>query len=87
MPKAKQSQKSGARREPPEIPPLAFWFMREILPLLRPRRRRPSSKSARHLKNAGIEMLEAMRAFLDEAIECLRKEESEAPMKRIEVED
>ncbi|HEY6292868.1 MAG TPA: hypothetical protein VI455_15065 [Terriglobia bacterium] len=60
--------------------------MREILPLLR-RRRRPPSKSAQHFKNAGIEMLEAMRACLDEAIVWLRKEERSEPIRRIEVED
>jgi hypothetical protein len=85
MPRAKQSRKAGARREAPEIPPLAVWFIRDVLPLLR--RRRRSSKSARHLKNAGIEVLEAMRSFLDEAIECLRREEHEPAMKRIEVEE
>ena len=41
----------------------------------------------RHLRNAGIEVLEAMRAFLDEAIECLREEERSSPMKRVRVED
>ena len=86
MPRAKQSQKAGARHEPVEIPPLALWFIREVLPLVR-RRRRARSQSARHLKNAGIEALEALRSFLDEAIECLRKEEREPAMKRIEVEE
>ena len=86
MPRAKQSRKAGARREPPEIPPLAMWFIREVLPLMR-RRRRSRSQSARHLKNAGIEVLEAMRSFLDEAIECLRREESEPAIRRIEVEE
>jgi hypothetical protein len=85
MPRAKQARKSNARREP-EIPPLAFWFMREILPLLR-HRRRSASRSVRHLRNAGIEVLEAMRAFLDETIEWLREEERSSPMKRIRVED
>ncbi len=85
MPRAKQARRSSARREP-EIPPLAFWFMREILPRLRPRRR-SASRSARHLRNAGIEVLEAMRAFLDETIEWLRDNERSATMKRIRVED
>jgi len=38
------------------------------------------------LRNAAIEVLEAMRALLDEAIERLRKEgRSEAELKRIQV--
>ena len=86
MPRAKRARKEPARPEPVEIPPLALWFVREILPLLR-RRRRHASKSARHLKNAGIEVLEAMRVCLDEAIEWLRREERTEPMRRIEVED
>jgi hypothetical protein len=60
--------------------------MREILPLLRQRRRK-MSKSRVHLKNAGIEVLEAMRACIDETIEWLREEEKDEPMRRIEVED
>lgn len=85
MPRAKQARRRNARREP-EIPPLAFWFMREILPLLR-HRRRSASRSVRHLRNAGIEVLEAMRAFLDETIEWLRENERSSTMKRIRVED
>lgn len=85
MPRAKQARRSNARREA-EVPPLAFWFMREILPLFR-RRRRSASRSVRHLRQAGIEVLEAMRAFLDETIECLREDERSSPMKRIRVED
>ena len=85
MTRAKQARRNNARREV-ELPPLAFWFMREFLPLLR-RRRRSASRSVRHLRNAGIEVLEAMRAFLDEAIECLREEERSSPMKRVRVED
>jgi hypothetical protein len=39
------------------------------------------------LRNAAIEVLEAMRAFLDETIEWLRKDgRSEAELKRIRVE-
>lgn len=60
--------------------------MREILPLLR-HRRRSASRSVRHLRNAGIEVLEAMRAFLDETIEWLRENERSSTMKRIRVED
>lgn len=84
MPRAKQSRKTQARREP-EIPSMAQWFLREILPLLR--RRRPKSRSARHLRNAGIEVLEAMRAFLEETIEWLKEQDGSAELKRIRVED
>jgi hypothetical protein len=86
MPRKRQTQTNTGRREPPEIPPLAVWFLREIMPLLQ-RRRRRASRSKQHLKNASIEVLEAMRVCLDDAIEWLRKEEGPAPMKRIEVED
>ena len=86
MPRAKKSRAQSTRREPLEIPPLALWFVRDILPLLR-RRRRSSSKSRQHLKSAGIEVLEAMRACIDETIDWLRAEERDTPMKRIEVED
>src|SRR5579871_4272037 len=86
MPKAKRSRTQSTRREPPEIPPLALWFVREILPLLR-RRRRSTSKSRQHLRNAGIEVLEAMRVCIDETIDWMRQEEREAPMRKIEVED
>jgi len=87
MPRKRQNPTNGARREPaPEIPPLAVWFLREILPLLH-RRRKRASRSRRHLKNAGIEVLEAMRTCLDDAIEWLREEDRPAPIKRIEVQD
>ena len=85
-PKAKKPRREPPRPKPPEIPPLAVWFIREILPLLR-RPRRPPSKSAKHLRNAGIEVLEAMRACLDAAIERLRHEERPESMRRIEVKD
>ena len=85
MPRPRQSRRAAPRSEPrPEFPPLAIWFMREILPMLR---RRRNSESARHLRTAGIEMLEAMRSLLDNAIECLRDENRAAPMRKIEVED
>ena len=86
MPRAKKARTQSARREPPEIPPLALWFIREILPLLRHRRAK-MSKSRQHMKNAGIEVLEAMRACIDDTIDWLRKEERSEPMRRIEVED
>jgi len=85
MPRAKQNRKSEPRREArAEFPTLALWFVRQILPILR---RRRDSESARHLRNAGIEVLEAMRSFLDNAIECLQKENRQAPMRKIEVKD
>jgi hypothetical protein len=85
MPRPRQTRKSEPQREKPaQLPPLAFWFAREILPLLR---RRRNSESARHLRNAGIELLEAMRSFLDRAIECLHEENRGAPMRKIEVKD
>ena len=85
MPRAKQNRKSEPRRETrAEFPPLALWLVREVLPILR---RRRDSESARHLRNAGIEVLEAMRSFLDHAIECLQKENQGTPMRKIEVKD
>lgn len=84
MPRARKTRKAAAPLKA-EIPPLALWFMREVLPRLR--RRRTPSRSARHLKNAGIEVLEAMRVLLDESIEWLREEDRSTPMKRIEVDD
>jgi hypothetical protein len=48
----------------------------------------PLPPSARHLRNAGIEVLEAMRSWLDETIEWLRKEPRPTPgMRRIRVQD
>jgi len=83
MPRTKQARRANARPEP-EIPPFAYWFLREVLPRLRCRSR---SRSAQHLKNAGIEVLEAMRALLDETIEWLREDQGSSPMRRIQVED
>jgi hypothetical protein len=61
-------------------------MLRELTPLVRrltPRR----TRSTKHLRNAAIEVLEAMRAVLDETIEWLRKDgRSEAELKRIRVE-
>jgi hypothetical protein len=93
MPRAKRAPNPSARpnpserRKPLEIPPLALWFIRDILPLLRQRRHRSSKKTRQHLKNAGIELLEAMRTCIDETIEWLREEEKDEPMRRIEVEE
>lgn len=85
MPRPKRNRRAEPRREAPaEFPPLALWLVREILPILR---RRRDSESARHLRNASIEVLEAMRSFLDNAIECLREENRAAPMRKIDVKD
>ncbi len=88
MPKERQTRKGRRRPEPmgSEIPSFARWFWREMLPLFR-RRRRLTSRSARHLRNATVEVLEAMRAFLDETIDWLRDEDTSADLKRIRVED
>jgi hypothetical protein len=61
-------------------------MLREMAPLLR-RLKLPRTRSTKHLRNAVIEVLEAMRAVLDETIEWLRKDaRSEAELKRIRVE-
>jgi len=77
-----------ARRKPEPIPgsvrECALWLMKEMLPHVR-RARLPRTKSALHLRNATIEVLEAMRAMLDEAIDWLREGKTE-PLKRIRVE-
>ena len=87
MAKANQSRRPGARREPPEpeIPPFVRWFWREMMPLLR--RRRRTSQSRTHLRNAAVEVLEAMRSMLDETIEWIKQDRSSAEFKRIRVED
>jgi len=61
-------------------------MLRELSPLLS-RLKPPRTRSAKHLRNAAIEFLEAMRALLDETIEWLRKQEerSESELKRIQV--
>jgi hypothetical protein len=61
------------------------WFVREILPLVRAKR--PGRRSARHLRNATLEVLEALRSLLDEAIEWLRHDLKPAELKRIRVEE
>jgi hypothetical protein len=89
MPNAKQTRKPRGRRKAaaPEFPPCGQWFWRQFAPLLR----RPplaGARSRRHMRNASIEVLEAMRDFLDEAIEWLRHEGRRPPeMHRIRVQD
>jgi len=51
------------------------------------RPRRPPSQAERHLRNAAIELLEAMRACLDEGIAWLREEKGTPELKRIRVEE
>jgi hypothetical protein len=60
-------------------------MLRELVPLFR-RLTPRHTRSTKHLRNAAIEVLEAMRALLDETIEWLRKDgRSEAELKRIHV--
>jgi hypothetical protein len=88
MPNVKRTRKSrpakrDERGEPP-MPSCAAWVWRELAPLFR-RPPLPAARSRRHLRNASIEMLEAMRDFLDEAIEWIRHEERAPEMRRIRV--
>ncbi|MGO9269320.1 MAG: hypothetical protein ACLQOO_03510 [Terriglobia bacterium] len=99
MPNAKRARRTRAPREmepppvpppiPPLIPPLMQWWLRSLLsgigrpggrPLPRFRR------SQKHLLNAAIEVLEGMRACLDETIEWLHDERGPAELKKIKVE-
>ncbi len=87
MPNPKR--RARPRSEAPED--AAAECLRSLLRGLRPllaRSRGPLPPSARHLRNAGIEVLEAMRSLLDETIEWLRKEPRPAPgMRRIRIQD
>ena len=87
MPNQKQRRRTRVRREPPrsQMPSIADCVMREMTALFRRPRRSPSP-SEQHLKNAAIEVLEAMRALLDEAIAWLR-EERNPELRRIRVEE
>ena len=88
MPNTKRNRRARGRREPEsaEMPSCALRMLREMAPLLR-RLKLPRTRSTKHLRNAVIEVLEAMRAVLDETIEWLRKDaRSEAELKRIRVE-
>ena len=89
MPNGKRNRKARRRREPARrgMPFCAAWLAQELTPLLR-RARLPRTRSARHLRNATIEVLEALRSLLDESIEWLRREgRGAAELKRIRVED
>ena len=68
------------------MPSCAAWFLQEIAPLVR-RAKLPRTRSTKHLRYATIEVLEAVRALLDETIEWLRHDKrSAAELKRIKVE-
>ena len=88
MPNPKRTRKPRARMRTRrrEAPSCAEWFVREVIPALR-REFPVARRSRRHLRNATIEVLEAMRAMLDETIEWLRREKTRAAeLKRIRVE-
>ena len=88
MPNGKRKRRPRARPKAKrsELPSCAEWFLHQAAPLFR--RDWPGAKrSRRHLRNATIEVLEAMRAMLDETITWLRREGRAAPeLKRIRVE-
>ena len=86
MPNGKRSRKTRSRRPRATkgMPSCAEWFVREVLPLL-PRPKLPRTRSARHLRNATIEVLEAVRVLIDEAIQKLQQARA-AELKRIRVE-
>ena len=88
MPNGKQNRRPRARTRARrrEMPSCAEWFVHEVIPAFR-RELPVARRSRRHLRNATIEVLEAMRAMLDETIEWLRHEKSRAAeLKRIRVE-
>jgi len=101
MPNAKRPRRARAAREtepppipppiPPLIPPLLQWWLRSLLQGLPglggPRRPLPRfRRSQEHMRNAAIELLEGIRAGLDETIEWLRQEGGPSELKRIKVE-
>lgn len=88
MPNAKRTRKRRPQREPqpPGIGDCMQWFWREVMPFVRAARR-PGRRSTRHLRNAAIELLEALRAMLDEAIELLRHDATPPELRRIRVEE
>jgi len=88
MPNAKRNRRARRRPRPaaPGIPACAMWLSRGMTPLFR-LLRPPRTRSTRHLRNATIEVLEAVRALLDETIEWLRHEgRLSSELKRIRVE-
>lgn len=88
MPNRKLKRRARGQRERwrEEMPACFAWVVREITPLLH-RLKPPRRRSTRHLRNATIEVLEALRALLDEAIDRLRREgRASSELKRIRVE-
>ena len=87
MPNQKPATRARVRPEPPapETLPIVECFVRGMTALFR-RPRRPRSPTEQHLRNAAIEILEAMRACLDEGINWLREEKT-PELKRIRVEE
>jgi len=101
MPNAKRTRRTRAARKreappspppiPPLIPPLIQWWLRSVfqgLPGIGPSGRPLPRfrRTQKHLRNAAIEMLEGMRACLDETIEWLREEGGAEELKKIKVE-
>jgi hypothetical protein len=86
MASVKPKRKTRRSKPLPTVAPSCVaWFLREVAPLLR-RPKLPRTRSVKHLRQATIEMLEAMRALLDETIEWLEHEGKDAPdLKRIRV--
>ena len=88
MPNAKRNRRVRPRRRgrAAAVPSCVEWLLREVAPLIR-RRKMPRTRSARHMRNAAIEVLEAVRALLDESIAWLRTGRTPAEFKRIRVEE
>jgi len=89
MPNTKRNRRTRRPRRPAGLRVASYLagLAREVDHLF-PAFRLPRSRSARHLRNATIEVLEAMRALLDEAIDWLRHEgRLSAELKRIRVEE
>lgn len=86
MPKTKRNRRArdGGKSLRPGMASCLNWVLREVAPLLRIPKR-PRTRSAQHLRNATIEVLEAVRALLDETIEWLREGRA-AELKRIRIE-
>lgn len=86
MPNAKRNRRTRRRREPSRLdfPSLAAWCLREFSAMAG--QSGMASGSRRHLRNATIELLEAMRAVLDETIQWLRHDgRVPAELKKIRV--
>jgi len=88
MANAKQNRRPRQRREPlpKDMPSGTARVITQLLPLLRCPNL-PGRRSAQHLRLAAIEVLEAMRALLDDTIQWLQREEKKSPeLKRIRIE-